>query len=60
MGMFWGWITLIDKAYMHERYGDDPDHDVPNAFVTPNICPTSPVGAGCDTGAGDAGFTRDF
>ena len=48
LGLFWAWLTLMNKDYMKALYGDDPDHLVPPGF-TFDVCPTV-VGAGCDTG----------
>ena len=62
MGLFWAWLTLMDKDVMKEREGDDPDHLVPGEWV-PTICPkVYSVGTtyGCDTGDDKYGFTRDF
>ena len=57
LGLFWAWLTLMDKAVMEKRDGDDPPGLVPSEWVH-DICPI--VGTGCDTGDGDDGFTRDF
>ena len=57
IGLFWAWLTLMDKDIMKQREGDDPDHLVPSEWVG-DICPIA--NGGCDTGQGKYGFTRDF
>ena len=58
LGLFWAWLTLMDKDLMKAREGDDPDHLVPEEW-TFDICPLV-GGGGCDTGTAKYGFSRDF
>ena len=58
LGLFWAWLTLMNKDYMKAVYGDDPDHLVPPQFLF-DVCPTV-TDVGCDTGEAKYGFSRDF
>ena len=64
LGLFWAWLTLMDKDLMKAREGDHPDHLVPSEWLF-DVCPsvasdTIIPGYGCDTGSKDYGFSRDF
>ena len=54
LGLFWAWLTLINKDLLKESGQDDPDHLVPPGW-TFDVCPSllGPAGGRvCDTGVG--------